>query len=127
MVVFGATVIVSVSLADDAGDEYDVAMPIDFCRVVVPGSLIAAPGSVVSVFVSVNTTCVSAPGASGPTGLAASTVQPVGTVSATEPAGIAAPPGAVRCRVAVKDCPATLKKRSNVRYSSVPSGSPPGS
>ena len=60
-IVLGATVIVSVSLADDAGVEYDVAIVIDFCSVVVPGSLIAAPGSVVSVFVSVNVTVVSAP------------------------------------------------------------------
>src|SRR5437764_15479837 len=86
MVVLGATVIVSVSLADDAGVEYDVAMTIDFSNVVVPGSLIAAPGGVVSVFVSVNMTCVSAPGAKGPYGFAvASSVKSDGAVIVTVP------------------------------------------
>src|SRR5580765_8143814 len=69
MVVTGTTVIVRFSLADEAGVEYEVATPIVFWSVVVPGSLIAAPGSVASVFVSVNMTCVSAPAASGPYGL----------------------------------------------------------
>jgi hypothetical protein len=46
-------------------------------------------------------------------------------VSAAVPA--ARPLGAVRCSVAVNGCPATLKNRLNVRYSSVPSGRPPGS
>src|SRR3954469_23431401 len=91
MVVVGATVIVSVSLADDAGVEYDVAMMIDFCSVVVPGSLIAAPGSVVSVFVSVNITWVSAPGASGPYGFdVASSVKSDGAVTVTVPLCVAA-------------------------------------
>src|SRR5262249_5202580 len=35
--------------------------------------------------------------------------------------------GDVRCSVAVNGWPATLKNRLNVRYSSVPSGRPPGS
>ena len=85
-IVLGATVIVSVSLADDAGVEYDVAIVIDFCSVVVPGSLVAAPGSVVSVFVSVNMTVVSAPGASGPYGFdVASSVKSAGAVIVTVP------------------------------------------
>ena len=79
IVVLGTTVSVRSSLADDAGVEYDVAIVIDFCSVVVPGSLIAAPGSVVSVFVSVNLTVVSAPGASGPYGFdVASSVKSAG-------------------------------------------------
>src|SRR4051812_22654288 len=47
MIVDGTTDIVSVSLAVEAGVEYDVAIVIAFWSVVVPGSLIAAPGSVV--------------------------------------------------------------------------------
>ena len=59
---------------------------IDFCSVVVPGSLIAAPGSVVSVFVSVKLTVVSAPGASGPYGFdVASSVKSAGAVIVTVP------------------------------------------
>ena len=49
IVVTGTTDIVSVSLADEAGAEYEVAIVIDFCSVVVPGSLVAAPGRLVSV------------------------------------------------------------------------------
>src|SRR5436190_12065586 len=77
---------VSVSLADDAGVEYDVAMLIDFCSVVVPGSFVAAPGSVVSVFVSVNINWASAPGARGPYGFdVASSVKSDGAVIVTVP------------------------------------------
>jgi len=77
--------------------------------------------------VTVKSTVAVPPAGMGATGFAASTVQPVGTVRATDPAGIDDAAGAVRWSVAVKDCPATLKKRLNVRYSSVPNGSPPGS
>src|SRR6476660_9349790 len=87
-IVLGATVIVSVSLADDAGVEYDVAIVIDFCSVVVPGSLVAAPGSVVSVFVNVNIPVASEPGASGPYCFdVASSVKSEGAVIVTLPLG----------------------------------------
>src|SRR5580765_7062822 len=90
MVVVGATVIVRFSLADDAGEEYDVAIPIVFSSVVVPGSLTGAPGSVVSVFVSVNITVVSAPGARGPYGFdVASSEKSDGAVIVTVPLWVA--------------------------------------
>src|SRR3954447_10827038 len=85
-VVTGVTVIVRFSLDDAAGDEYEVAIPIVFCSVVVPGSLVAAPGSVVSVFVRTKLTVVSAPGASGPYRFGvASSVKPDGAVIVTVP------------------------------------------
>ena len=58
--------------------------------------------------------------------VAASTVQPAGTVSATVPAG-ERPRAGLHVHVAWNDWPPTLKKRSKVMFSSVPTGSPPGS
>src|SRR4051794_16856293 len=63
----------------------------------------------------------------GPMGCGGSTVQPEGTVSATVPAGRALEEPDFTWTVAWKVSPATLKKREKVMYSSVPSGSPPGS
>ena len=56
------------------------------CWIVLLVSLIAAPGSVVSVFVRTKLTVASAPPASGPYGFdVASAVKPAGSVSVTEP------------------------------------------
>ncbi len=63
-----------------------MAIPIVRCWVVLLVSLIAAPGSVVSVFVRTKLTVASAPPASGPYGFdVASAVKPAGSVSVTEP------------------------------------------
>src|SRR6185437_4302766 len=63
----------------------------------------------------------------GPIACAGSTGQPEGTVSATVPAGRARSEPDRTWTVAWNVSPATLKKREKVRYSRVPSGSPPGS
>src|SRR4051794_16189376 len=77
--------------------------------------------------VTVNVTVDSPESLIGPIGLlAASAVQPAGTLSATEPAGSVPEPD-FTCTVAWNDWPPTLKKRSNVMFSIVPTGRPPGS
>src|SRR4051794_39182777 len=59
IVVTGTSDIVRFSLADPAGTLNDVAIPIVRCWELLLVSLVAAPGSVVSVFVSVNATVAS--------------------------------------------------------------------
>ena len=77
--------------------------------------------------VTVNVTVFDVPSVTAPTGLdVASAVQPAGSVSATCPAR-ACPRRSCRLSVAWNGVPGVLKKRENERYSSVPSGSPPGS
>src|SRR6187397_2027216 len=68
IVVTGTSDIVRFSLLDAAGALDDVAIPIVRCCAVLLFSLIAAPGSVVSVFVRTKLTVASAPPASGPYG-----------------------------------------------------------